>query len=367
MDLDVTEACNLACTYCFKWQKKAIHMDEATAKDAIDWLLEASGDFKGELKINLMGGEPTLRFDLIQKIVPYGKCRARQLGKSLHFGCTTNCTRLTDEMMDFWRRFGMGFHCSVDGIPEIQNSNRPLLGGGPSAPEVEKNVKKILSYRPEVMARATVTPRSIHVLHESALYLERLGFRSITFKMAMNCAWEESHFKIWADQLAKLGKFYIDRLVSGNPINVDEFGRGLRNLRSTRQPSKRPCGAGHALVLVDPRGDIWPCHRFGPHLCGGQFRLGKIGKRFDDRLHSVFIGYDSLVDTKADCDHCRAALTCRLWCYAECIEATTSLYNPGANYCEANRILHDAIVQIYDQLRAFHPDILQDLVKEARN
>jgi sulfatase maturation enzyme AslB (radical SAM superfamily) len=95
LDLDVTEACNLACVYCFKWQKKPVHMDEATAKTAIDWLLEASGNFRGELKVNLMGGEPLLRFDLVRKIVPYGKCRARQLGKNLHFGCTTNCTNLT--------------------------------------------------------------------------------------------------------------------------------------------------------------------------------------------------------------------------------------------------------------------------------
>src|SRR5208282_6307091 len=43
VDLDVTEACNLACIYCFKWQKKPVHMDEATAKNAIDWFLEASG------------------------------------------------------------------------------------------------------------------------------------------------------------------------------------------------------------------------------------------------------------------------------------------------------------------------------------
>jgi hypothetical protein len=62
-----------------------------------------------------MGGEPLLRFDLLQKIVPYGKLRARQRGKSIHFGCTTNCTILTDEALAFWRRFGMGFHCSMLG------------------------------------------------------------------------------------------------------------------------------------------------------------------------------------------------------------------------------------------------------------
>ncbi len=56
LDLDVTEACNLACVYCFKWQKKPVHINEARAKNALDWLLEASGDFTGELKVNFMGG-----------------------------------------------------------------------------------------------------------------------------------------------------------------------------------------------------------------------------------------------------------------------------------------------------------------------
>jgi sulfatase maturation enzyme AslB (radical SAM superfamily) len=55
IDLDVTESCNLACIYCFKWQKKAVNMDESTAKHAIDWLLESSGNQKN-LKVNLMGG-----------------------------------------------------------------------------------------------------------------------------------------------------------------------------------------------------------------------------------------------------------------------------------------------------------------------
>ena len=204
LDLDVTEACNLACIYCFKWQKKAVNMDEPTAKAAIDWLLESSGGYKGELKVNFMGGEPLLRFDLIQKIVPYGKMRARQRGQSLHFGCTTNCTHLTDEMMAFWRRFGMGFHCSIDGIPEVQNHNRPFLGGGPSSDMVEKNVPKILAYRPEVMARATVSPYSVNALVAGAKYLAGLGFKSMTFKPAVNCDWRESDFETLRRQYAEL-------------------------------------------------------------------------------------------------------------------------------------------------------------------
>ena len=363
IDLDVTEACNLACIYCFKWQKKAVHMSEPTAKSAIDWLLEASGNFRGELKVNLMGGEPLLRFDLIQKIVPYGKLRARQRGKSLHFGCTTNCTVLTDEMLSFWRRFGMGFHCSIDGIPEVQNVNRPFLGGRGSSSAVERTVPKILSYRPQVMARATISPQSVPFMHESAKYLIGLGFRSMTFKAAVNCNWTAKDFEVLRRQYEKVGDFYIERLVSNRPVNIEEFHKGIRSLHSVEANSRFPCGAGRGVVLVDPRGDLWPCHRFGPHQCGGKFRLGTLGGRFDDRLRAVFLDYNVLEDARADCRNCRAALTCRSWCYAECVDSTHTFYDPGAEYCAASRILHDQVLHLHDRLRSRHPGILRNLLK----
>ncbi len=364
LDLDLTEACNLACIYCFKWQKKPVHMDEATAKNAIDWLLEASGNFSGELKVNFMGGEPLLRFDLIQKIVPYGKCRARQLGKSLHFGCTTNCTHLTDEMMDFWRRFGMGFHCSIDGVSEVQNANRPMLGGGPSSGAVERNVPKILAYRREVMARATITPKSVRVLLESAKYLAGLGFRSMTFKAAVNCDWKPEDFDALRSQDEKVGQFYIDALVAGKPIQVEELRHGILAIHSVQMNSRFPCGAGRGVILCDPRGNLWPCHRFGPHQCGGQFRFCHLGEPFNDRLRNVFLNYNVMEDSRVGCGTCPAALACRSWCYAECVDSTRTFYDPGSQYCQVVRILHEQVLRLHDWLRSNRQDILRELVKE---
>jgi uncharacterized protein len=357
----------LACIYCFKWQKKAVNMDEPTAKSAIDWLLDSSGGYRGELKVNLMGGEPLLRFDLIQKIVPYGKMRARQRGQNLHFGCTTNCTRVTDELMTFWRRFGMGFHCSIDGIPEVQNHNRPFLGGGASSAAVEKNVPKILAYRPEVMARATVSPHSAPTLLASAKYLAGLGFRSMTFKAAVNCDWKESDFAVLRSQYERLGDLYIDRLGSRNPLGIAEFKNGLERIHSLQATSHFPCGAGRGMALVDPRGDMWPCHRFGPHQCAGQFTFGKLGGPFNDRLRDVFLKYNVLADAKPDCRNCRAALTCRSWCYAECVDSTKTFYDPGKEYCQTIQILHDEIMHLHDELRSTRPEILRSIVTESAN
>jgi uncharacterized protein len=127
IDLDLTLDCNLRCTYCFK-EKCREDMDEDVAFDAIVWLLYASGPV-GSLFVNLMGGEPMLRFPLIKRLVPFAKRRARQLGKSIQFGITTNCTLVTDEVVDFWRKWGMGFHTSIDGPPDVQDQNRPMADG----------------------------------------------------------------------------------------------------------------------------------------------------------------------------------------------------------------------------------------------
>ncbi len=363
IDLDVTEACNLACPYCFKWQKKAVHMDEATAKAAIDWLLEASGGAR-DLRVNLMGGEPLVRFDLIQKIVPYAKLRARQRGKSIHFGCTTNCTLVTDEIIGFWRHYGMGFHCSIDGIPEVQNANRPFLGGSGTSDAVEKGVAKILAYRPEVMARATVTPQSVRSLLASARYLAGLGFQSMTFKVAANCAWGPADVEALRDGYEKIGTFYVDTMAGGGKLSIEEFRKGLRLLHSQEPSPRYACGAGRGVVLVDPRGDLWPCHRFGPHQCGGHFHLGRLGGVFNDRLRDVFLNYNLVEDGSPDCQGCRAAATCRSWCYAECVDATRTLYDPGANYCQAARILHDEILRVHDRLRSHHPELLRAVLRE---
>ena len=164
-----------------------------------------------------------------------------------------------------------------------------------------------------------------------------------------------------------LGELYIASLVSGKPLGVDEFKKGLEKMHSLDPASHFPCGAGRGVVLVDPRGDLWPCHRFGPHQCAGQFKLGKLGGPFNDRLRDVFLRYNVLEDARPDCRNCRAALTCRSWCYAECVDSTKTFYDPGKEYCRAVQVLHDEVLHIHDELRSKHPQILRRLVSGAPN
>jgi len=193
--------------------------------------------------------------------------------------------------------------------PEVQDANRPTLGGGRSSTAVERGVPKILAYRPEVMGRATVTPRSAPALLESAKYFVRLGFRSITFKPAMNCGWTTADYNVFRSQYQRLAEFYFDSLLARKPLRIDDFSVMMKTIHS-KSVSSIGCGAGTGLILVDPRGDLWPCHRYGPHQCGGQFRFARIGEAFNDRLRDVFLRQHMVNDIKNNCDACLARLTC---------------------------------------------------------
>lgn len=206
IDLDVTIDCNMRCIYCFK-EKQQMHMSDKVAFDAIIWLIYASGHVTN-LNVALIGGEPLLRFDLIKKLVPFAKRRASYYGKKIHFSATTNNTLITDEIIDFWRSWGMGFHCSIDGIPAIQNKNRPMVGGHPSSELVERGVAKILAYRPNVCARCTIVPDNVQFIIDNYRYFRKLGFVDIAMVAGNPVEWDDESLATLAEGFRQVAELY---------------------------------------------------------------------------------------------------------------------------------------------------------------
>ena len=74
----VTEDCNLRCTYCYQVHKTPSYMSFSTAKQFIDDLLDndklstyCSIDNIEAYVLEFIGGEPLLCIDLIDQIVDY--------------------------------------------------------------------------------------------------------------------------------------------------------------------------------------------------------------------------------------------------------------------------------------------------------
>ncbi len=348
IDMDLTVECNLRCTYCFK-EKWTEHMEEQVAFDAIVWLIHASGPAK-DIHVSLMGGEPLLRFKLIKKLVPFAKRRAVQHGKCISFGITTNGTLVTDEVVEFWRRWDMGFHTSIDGTPDVQDRNRPTTSGKGSSRLVEQSAKRILAYRRNTTARCTVVPSSVGAIVSSYKYFRSIGYEDIAFVPGGHRDWDEASLRLFELQIWELADLLMADLRAGRPIvlkGVDEYARA----QLQQERFEHPCGAARGTVLIDIHGDIWPCHRWNKES-EADWRLGSIYEQFDDAARAPLEvpSFVSLLEN--DCATCPANQMCSGGCPAENLEDTGTVYRRHENACRLTRVYARVGKHVYDTMTA---------------
>src|SRR5471030_371998 len=87
--LNITNQCNLSCTYCYEYGedkivdtangKAAKFMNEETARDSVDFLLKASKSNRLP-HLTFFGGETLLNFPVVQSTIAYGRARAAEMG-----------------------------------------------------------------------------------------------------------------------------------------------------------------------------------------------------------------------------------------------------------------------------------------------
>jgi uncharacterized protein len=357
IDLDLTVECNLRCTYCFK-EKWTEHMEEQVAFDSMVWFLHASGAEK-DLNVAFMGGEPLLRFKLIKKLVPFAKRRAAQHGKKIHFGMTTNGTLVTDEVVNFWRDWDLGFHTSIDGTPEIQDRNRPTTGGKGSSRLVEQSSRRILAYRPHTTARSTVVPESAGAMTASYRYFRSLGYTDIAFVPGALRAWDGASLQVYAEQYQQLAELVMDDLRAGHPVRL----KGLDDYADSRAVQERPkhtCGAGRGMALVDIHGDIWPCHRWNKES-EAEWQIGSIYQQFNEAVRAPLDTPSFTALLENDCHICPARLSCTGGCPAENLEDTGSVHRRHPNACAVTRIWHRVGEHVYNTMTAEEGPTFQEV------
>ena len=133
----VTEDCNLNCIYCFEKTKERcnLYMSEEVAKKSIDMLINnALKEKRPSIGVTLFGGEPTLNLKLLYFILEYGSEKTKENNLSFDLDIITNGTILTDKHIEFYKEWHktlgyLSVQLSIDGIPEVQDHNRPFKNG----------------------------------------------------------------------------------------------------------------------------------------------------------------------------------------------------------------------------------------------
>jgi len=134
--LELTERCNLRCSYCIydpHYFDKRNHgtrdMAITTARKAIEYLARCSGN-KPQVGITFYGGEPLIQFQTIKECVAHARKILKN--KETAFSITTNATLVTPEIARYLAMEGFSVRVSIDGPEEIHDEYRRDVSGNGS-------------------------------------------------------------------------------------------------------------------------------------------------------------------------------------------------------------------------------------------
>jgi uncharacterized protein len=367
MVLNVTNQCNLACTYCYEYGedkivdtehgKQSKFMNEATAHESVEFLLKESGRVA---HITFFGGETLLNFPVLKSTIKYARKRAAEEGKEIDFSLTTNATLLQPDVIDFLADEQVGVTISMDGPAELQNKFRVFHNGAGSYDIVAPKIKALLKRhrsRP-IGARVTLTSGTLDIMRIYRHLTEELGFWEVGFapvttapdrKYSIN----EEGYASMLGQFRALADEFLENVVQNKH-------HGFSNVKDTLEEIHKgvskalPCGAGLGLLGVSTDGDVALCHRFAG---SEDHKFGTVKDGIDRQKQSAFLEEHHIAD-KTDCSKCFARPLCAGGCYHEAHVRYGTTNHAVLHYCEWIRSWTDVCLHVYGELSVRNPDFL---------
>ena len=321
--LNITGDCNMNCIYCFTRRRKSRKsgssmMELSTAQKAIDYLLTHALPH-APLQVDFFGGEPLLNFDVIKGAVEYAKTAAPAQNRKISFTVTTNGSLLNKEINAYLDREGFQVIISLDGLPDLHDSQRPFKDGTPSWNEVFRRITGFLEGRryQNYYIRGTFTPQSLHIEETARFFIEH-HLTKFSLEPARG---KEEIWSVNESHLPRLYQEYEELARLAASCNKEDRHFDFFHFIIFQDPplciTRRlyGCGAGVEYLSITPEGEIYPCHQLHDNA---RFSMGTIfDKDSNSRfraMHDMF--KDSHILNKPECRHCWARYYCSGGCHA---------------------------------------------------
>lgn len=135
--------CNFNCVYCYEGgMKGSLYMTDKTAGLLVDFIKGRFTPGMKTINLDFYGGEPLLRLGLIKSISSELKQFAESRCSQYTFTLVTNGSLFKRRVAEDLAILGLkGIKTTIDGPPEIHNTNRPFKSGAGSFDAIIKNIK----------------------------------------------------------------------------------------------------------------------------------------------------------------------------------------------------------------------------------
>ena len=376
MVLNVTNQCNLSCTYCYEYGEDKIvdtengkqpkFMSEETARQSVEFMLKEAGT-NPTAHITFFGGETLLNFPVLQKTIAYARQRGAELGKEVDFSLTTNGTLLKPEIIEFLAENHVGVTISIDGPREVQDKFRVFNNGAGSYDVVAPKIRELLRRhrsRP-IGARVTLTSADLDVTRIYRHLTEEIGFWEVGFAPVTTSpnrahAIGEGGYDKMLDQFRELADEFLEASVANRHHGFSNVKETLEELH--KGVSKAfPCGAGLGLLGVATDGDVALCHRFAG---SDAHKIGTVSDGIDRSAQHAFLERHHIAN-KTDCSICWARPLCSGGCYHEAHTRYGDTTHANLHYCDWIRGWTDVCLKIYGELSVRNPAFLAQFDRDV--
>ena len=370
MVLNVTNQCNLSCTYCYEYGedkivdtengKKPKFMSDGTARESVDFMFRQAGANRA-VHLTFFGGETLLNFPVLKSTVVYARARAEDAGKEVDFSLTTNATLLRPEIIEWLVENRIGVTISIDGPKEMQDQFRIFKSGVGSYDIVAPKIRELLRQhrsRP-IGARVTLTRQTLDV-HRIFRHLtdeigfDEVGFAPVTTAAQRGHAIDNDGFDRMLDQFRSLADEFLAAALANKHHGFSNVKETLEEIHKGASKAY-PCGAGLGLMGVSTDGDVALCHRFAG---SDEHKLGTVRGGIDKLVQIGFLEKHH-IENKIDCRVCWARPLCSGGCYHEAYTRYGDTAQANLHYCEWIRGWTDTCLRIYGELAARNPRYLE--------
>jgi len=356
MTLQLTQACNLRCSYCVysdinnesQRTHSAKRMSFETAKKAVDFLWEHSVDSQS-VNIGFYGGEPVIEFNLMKQVVEY----AEELffGKRITFSITTNGTLFNDEIIEYLVKHDINLAVSLDGPEEIHNKSRRFAANGQGSFQmVSENMERLRKQFPEyynrVLFSMVVNPQndfnSINTIFTDYDYMNSANvspsiiddiysMEKVSYSDKFN---EKMNYHLFLAFLSKLGRVDGSKvspiaLQEINQLNDKKANMGKSGKLSDSMAPGGPCIPGHLRLLVNTEGNFYPCERVSES--SEVMNIGNADDGFNIENAKALLNVASITAEK--CRDCWALIHCNL-CAKQADDGNCLNPDQRLSYCD---------------------------------
>lgn len=332
----VTDKCNLACSYCYQINKGTRRMKFEYAKKLIDMLL--SGDDKlaryidtessPAIILEFIGGEPFLEVDLIEKICDYfvdtaiEMCHPWATMYAISI-CSNGVLYFDDRVQRFLNKYKgrMSFSITIDGNKELHDACRVFPDGSPSYDLAVAGAKDWMSKGYYMGSKITIAPGNLNYVYDAIIHMVELGYDEINANCVYEKGWTLEHAKEFYKQLKRVADYWLDN----NLIESHYLSLFVETFFKPKEEDDLDnwCGGTGYMLSMDPDGWLYPCIRYMESSLGNDVKPLRIGH--------VNTGI-AQTECHKNCVDCLNAITRRTQSTDECFYCPIA---EGCSWCSA--------------------------------